>query len=72
MELEGTGRRDAEMLDRSKYPMLNINGAVIIRRDQVCYSSFLRNVAMIFIKNVHKKVGNPSLFLTIFIFFFCK
>ena len=35
MELEGTGRRDAEMLDQSKYPLLNINGAIIIRKNQV-------------------------------------
>ena len=35
MELEGTGRRDAEMLDDSKYPQLNINGAIIVRKNQV-------------------------------------
>ena len=35
IELEGTGRKEAEVLDQSKYPALNINGAVVIRRDQV-------------------------------------
>ena len=35
MELEGTGRRDAEMLDESKYPQLSINGAIIVRKNQV-------------------------------------
>ena len=39
LELEGTGRQNAEMLDRSTYPALNLNGAVIIRRDQVIESN---------------------------------
>ena len=36
MELEGTGRKDAEMLDQLKYPMLSINGAIVLRKNQVC------------------------------------
>ena len=39
LELEGSGRQNAEVLDRSAYPTLNLNGAVIIRREQVSESS---------------------------------
>eukprot|EP00112_Aurelia_sp_Birch-Aquarium-sp1_P013410 Seg2845.2 transcript_id=Seg2845.2/GoldUCD/mRNA.D3Y31 product="Laminin-like protein epi-1" protein_id=Seg2845.2/GoldUCD/D3Y31 len=44
LELEGTGRQNAEVLDRSTYPTLNFNGAVIIRRAQPYTISF-RNPA---------------------------
>ena len=36
LELEGTGRKAAEVLDQSKYPMLSINGAIVLRRNQAC------------------------------------
>ena len=36
IEIESTGRQDAEMLDRSLYPSLNINGAILLRNNKVC------------------------------------
>eukprot|EP00795_Rhopilema_esculentum_P007556 gene7556-13341_t len=36
IEVESTGRQDAEMLDRSLYPSLNINGAILLRNNKVC------------------------------------
>ncbi|XP_065062458.1 laminin-like protein epi-1 isoform X2 [Rhopilema esculentum] len=40
IEVESTGRQDAEMLDRSLYPSLNINGAILLRNNKPFTLSF--------------------------------